>query len=147
MYNTLLTVHSYLRWVVTILAILVVVNALLGLINKSPFTNAHSKTGLFFMISADIQLLVGLILYAWLSPITTSAFSDFGMAIKTKEIRYWAVEHITAMILAWLLIHIGKVKTKNGEDAQKHRNALIYYGLAIIIVVATIPWASRPLLR
>ncbi len=147
MYEILLTVHSYLRWVVTILAILVVINALLGLINKSPFTNSHSKTGLFFMISADIQLLVGLILYAWLSPITTSAFSDFGAAMKVKEVRYWAVEHITAMILAWLLIHIGKAKTKNGTDAQKHRNALIFYGLAIVIVVATIPWTGRPLLR
>jgi hypothetical protein len=146
MYDILLTIHSYLRWAITILAILVIVKAIMGLMNKTEFTNGDSKSGLFFMISCDIQLLIGLILYFWASPITTSAFADFGAAMKDKELRFWAVEHITGMLIAWVLVHIGRAKSKRGTDQARHKSSLIFYGLAILIIIATIPWA-RPMLR
>jgi hypothetical protein len=147
MYEILLSLHSYLRWIITILAIFVIIKAILGIVNKSEFTNGDSKSGLFFMISCDIQLLVGLILYFWASPITTAAFADFGSAMKDKELRFWAVEHITGMLIAWLLVHIGRARSKKGTDLAKHKSSLIFYGLAILIIIATIPWANRPLLR
>jgi hypothetical protein len=147
MYDLLLSTHSYLRWIVVALAVFVIAKAVLGLLNKSEFSNADSKTGLFFMISCDIQLLVGLLLYFWASPITTGALANFGAAMKIPETRYWAVEHITAMVIAWLLVHIGRAKSKRGTDSAKHKSALIFYGIAILIVVVTIPWASRPYLR
>ncbi len=145
MYEILLSTHSYLRWIITILAVLVIVKAVLGLMNKTEFTNSDSKFGLFFMISCDIQLLIGLLLYCWASPITTSAFADFGAAMKDKELRFWAVEHITGMLIAWILVHIGKAKSKKGTDIAKHKSALIYYGLAVILIIASIPWTTRPL--
>ena len=145
MYEILLTLHSYLRWVITILAIYVIIKAIIGLVNKSEFTNGDSKSGLFFMISCDIQLLVGLILYFWASPITTSAFANFGAAMKDKELRFWAVEHITGMLIAWLLVHIGRARSKKGTDLAKHKSSLIFYGLAILIILASIPWSTRPL--
>jgi hypothetical protein len=147
MYEILLTLHSYLRWIITILAIYVITKAILGLVNKSEFTNGDSKSGLFFMISCDIQLLVGLILYFWASPITTAAFADFGAAMKDKELRFWAVEHITGMLIAWVLVHIGRARSKKGTDLAKHKSSLIFYSLAIIIIIATIPWAARPPFR
>jgi hypothetical protein len=147
MYEILLPLHSYLRWVITILAIYVIIKAILGIVNKSEFTNGDSKSGLFFMISCDIQLLIGLILYFWSSPITTSAFANFGAAMKDKELRFWAVEHIVAMLLAWLLVHIGRAKSKKGDDLAKHKSSLIYYGLAIVIIMASIPWGTRPMFR
>jgi hypothetical protein len=147
MYEILLPLHSYLRWIITILAIYVIVKAILGILNKSEFTNGDSKTGLFFMISCDVQLLVGLILYFWASPITTSAFAHFGAAMKDKEIRFWAVEHIVGMLIAWLLVHIGRAKSKKGTDLSKHKSSLIYYGLAVVIIIASIPWSTRPMFR
>jgi hypothetical protein len=147
MYEILLTIHSYLRWAITLLAIYVIVKAILGIVNKSEFTNGDSKTGLFFMISCDIQLLIGLLLYFWYSPITTSAFASFGAAMKDKELRFWAVEHIVGMLIAWLLVHIGRAKSKKGDDLAKHKSSLIYYGLAIVIIMASIPWGTRNLLH
>lgn len=147
MYEILLTLHSYLRWIITILAFYVIIKAILGIVNKSEFTNGDSKSGLFFMISCDIQLLVGLILYFWASPITTAAFTDFGAAMKDKELRFWAVEHITGMLIAWLLVHIGRARSKKGTDLTKHKSSLIFYGLAILIIMATIPWGNRPMFR
>lgn len=145
MHETLLTIHSYLRWIITILAIYVIIKAILGIVNKSEFTNSDSKSGLFFMISCDIQLLIGLLLYFWTSQITTGAFADFGAAMKNSEVRFWAVEHITGMLIAWVLVHIGRAKSKKGTDLAKHKSSLIFYGLAILIIIATIPWAARPL--
>jgi Na+/H+-dicarboxylate symporter len=147
MYELLLTFHSYLRWIVTILAIVVVVKAILGVANNAEFGNSDSKLGLFFMISCDIQLLIGLLLYVWYSPITTSAFTDFGAAMKNPEQRFWAVEHIAGMLLAWFLVHIGRARSKKGTDAARHKNSLIFYTLAIAIILASIPWATRPMIH
>jgi hypothetical protein len=147
MYNILLTAHSYLRWAITILALLALARAIMGTVNKSEFTNADSKAGLFFMISIDIQLLIGLLLYFWASPITTAAFANFGAAMKNPETRFWAVEHITGMLIAWLLVHIGRARSKKGSDDKKHRASLIFYGIAVLVIIATIPWSSRPLLH
>jgi hypothetical protein len=147
-YSLLLTLHSYLRWAVVILAVIVVIRALLGVSQKTAFTAADNRNGLFFMISADTQLLLGLLLYFWASPITAQARADFGAAMKNPELRFWGVEHITGMLIAWVLIHVGRSRSKKARtDLAKHRAALIFYGIAILLVLVSIPWASRPLFR
>ena len=40
MYEILLSIHSYLRWAVVILAVIVIVKALMGTLNKTEF-NYH----------------------------------------------------------------------------------------------------------
>ena len=61
MYEILLHVHSYLRWVVLALAVVVLVKAVLGICSKAAFTEGDRKLGLFFMISCHVQLLIGLV--------------------------------------------------------------------------------------
>lgn len=141
MYNIFLTVHSYLRWVVLILALAAIVKGLIGLSSKSKFVEGDRKVGLFFMISCHTQLLIGLILYVFLSPITQSAFQDFGAAMKNAGLRFFAVEHILTNIIAVVLVTIGHSKNKKGiSSASKHKNAVIFYGLGLIFILSRIPW-------
>lgn len=105
------------------------------------------------MISCDIQLLLGLILYftgMWFDKVKT------GMAevMKNPGERFFAVEHALMMIIAWMLVHIGRSMIKRADtDAQKHKRTLIYFGIALVIILAMIPWPfkapeiARPLFR
>lgn len=141
MYNVFLTIHSYLRWVVLILGLLSIINGIKGGSTGTPFTEKDRKTGLFFMISLHTQLLIGLVLYFVLSPITQAAFADFGAAMKDPAMRLIAVEHITVNILAVILATIANAKNKKAiPDSVKHKNAWLLNGLALILIISRIPW-------
>ena len=98
--------------------------------------------GIVFTSLMDIQLLTGLVLYFFLSPITKLALSDFGSAMKNADLRFYAVEHIFMMLIAVVLVHIGRAKSKKAiADHAKFRIATIFYGLSLLIMLAAIPWS------
>ncbi len=141
MYQIFLTSHSYLRWVVLLLGVLAISRGIKGAISGTIFTDSDRKIGLFFMISLHTQLLIGSVLYFFLSPITLAAFADFGAAMKNPAIRYFAVEHITVNILAVILATLANSKNKKlKSDAAKHKNAWLLYGIALLLVLSRIPW-------
>ncbi len=85
--------------------------------------------------------MIGIVLYAFVSPITKAAFNDFGAAMKNADLRFYAVEHIFLMIIALVLIHIGRAKSKNSVAPwKKHRSAAVYYGISLVLILAAIPW-------
>jgi hypothetical protein len=143
METALLHTHSFLRWVILFLLLLAIFKSL-GAGNK-PFTAGHRKVGLFLMIACDIMLLIGL--YQWFTgQYGLTLFQHFEMAeiMKNPVYRFFAVEHISMMILAIILVHIGKsYAKKNISDRKKHRKTVLFYVLALIIILAAIPWPFR----
>ena len=142
--------HSLLRWVVLLTGILAVARAFMGGKGKR-WTDADSRAGMMFITALDLQFLVGLLLYVFLSPTIRTAFLNFGNAMKDPMLRFFAVEHITGMVIALALAHIGRVRTKKAAtDDKKFRAAVIFYTLAMIVILLSIPWpgmpAGRPLL-
>ncbi|MFN2211577.1 MAG: hypothetical protein ACK2UE_00765 [Anaerolineales bacterium] len=101
---------------------------------------------MFYSISLDIQLLLGLILYFFLSPITKIVFSDLSSALANSGSRFFALEHVLIMVLAVILAHVGVAMARRTEDAVlKHRQAAIWFSLSLIALLLGMPW-FRPLL-
>lgn len=141
MYSIISTVHIVLFVLVFILGINVIVRALRGRSTNALFTESDRKAGLFFMISLHTQLLIGLALYFFLSPITSAAFADFGAAMKDSTTRLIAVEHISVNIIAVVLATVNNAKNKKAiADAAKHKNALIFTIVALVLILSRIPW-------
>ncbi|WP_443936989.1 cytochrome B [Pedobacter sp. MW01-1-1] len=132
MNEILKSAHSGWRYVVLVLLILAFVNALSGWLGKKPYTDGNRKLNLFTLISAHIQLLIGLVLY----------FSEGWYSLSSKgapAVRYFKMEHISMMIIAIVLITIGNSKSKKVADAiAKHRNIAIFFGMALLIIIVTI---------
>lgn len=142
MYSFVTNVHIVLFVLVFILGLNLLVRAIRGLSNSSVFAETDRKVGLFFMISLHTQLLIGLILYFFLSPITAAAFADFGAAMKDPATRLIAVEHISVNVIAVVLATIANAKNKkNIADAAKHKNALILNGIGLLLILSRIPWS------
>jgi hypothetical protein len=141
MYTGLLHTHNLFRWLVLLAAVFAIVLALAGWLGKKPWTKKDNIAGLLFTIFVDIQFVIGMILYLFVSPFTKAAFADFGAAMKNQVLRFYAVEHILLMVAALALVHIGRVKAKKEIIAwKKHRTAAIWYGIAFILILAGIPW-------
>jgi heme A synthase len=149
MYLTVLFLHSWLRW----LALIAGVGAIFAVLGKGDAgLKGAERWGLIFMITLDIQMLLGLLLYGVLSPYTAAAMKDFGAAMRDPVLRFWAVEHLTMMVSAVVLVHVGRVLARKTADADKKRKRfLICFGLAVLLILLGIPWpgmaSGRPLFR
>jgi hypothetical protein len=152
MYSAVLLLHSWLRWVVILAGLIAIIRAFAGWRGRGRWTAADDRAGFLFTLTLDIQVLVGALLYFWLSPITSRALQDFGTAMRTSSLRYWAVEHVFGIVVALALAHIGRARIRKTADAvRRHRLAAILFGLALIALLISIPWPgmpnARPLLR
>lgn len=143
MYLFVLFLHSLIRWV----ALLAIAGAagvsLAGWLGGKPWTPQDRRLAVIATASLDTQFLLGIVLYLFLSPTTQSAFADMGVAMKDANLRFWAVEHVTTMVLALILGHVGSVMAKRAAAERRHRWVAITFGLALLLVIAGIPWPFR----
>ena len=141
MENGILHLHIFMRWVVLLLALLTLFRAATGMGGNRAFSNGDRKAAMFLMISADIQLLIGLALYfmrGWFGALTS------GAAMSEKYTRFFAVEHALGMIAAIVLIHIGYSATKKQiADQAKFKRLFWFTLIAAVVAIATIPWPWR----
>jgi hypothetical protein len=143
MYTLILLLHSWLRWAVILTGFIAVARALARA--GRPWTPTDERAGSWFVITLDLQFLLGALLYFVLSPITQLAFDDFGAAMRTSGIRFWAVEHLFGMVIGIALAHVGKTRIRKATtDARRHRLALIFFSLALLAVLVSIPWPGMP---
>lgn len=140
MYSFTLAVHSILRWFVLIFGLLAIIKAYVGWFGKKEWKSLDNQLGLGFTISLDIQVLLGFLLYV-ISPLTQAAFSDIGMAMANSDLRFFLVEHFLMMVVALVLAHIGRSRAKKADtDVSKHKNAAIFFTIAMLLILAAIPW-------
>ncbi|WP_262916087.1 cytochrome B [Pedobacter montanisoli] len=123
--------HSGWRYVVLLLLIIAVLQALAGWFGKKSYTEGNRKLNVFTLISAHIQLLLGLGVYflnGWYKMDSSVAMG-----------RYWKMEHISMMVLAIILITVGNAKSKKVADAvAKHRTIAVFFGIALLLILGAI---------
>ena len=150
MYSLVLFLHSWIRWGVIIAGVLAVAT----LFSPKPQSGESSadRWGFFFITALDLQFLLGILLYLFISPNTTAMFSDFGAAMRDPVARFWAVEHLVTMLLAVVVAHVGRVLARKATSpASRRRRQLICFTIALIAILGATPWpgmrAGRPLFR
>ncbi len=138
MYEFIKTAHSHLAWMLLAVLIFAILIVAISKFSKKTFSAPHLKVALAGMIATHIQLLLGLILY-FISPNGVKNLS--GATMKDPFARLLAVEHPIMMILAVVLITIGYVKAKKAIGTDRaYRAVMIYYTLALILMLSRIPW-------
>jgi hypothetical protein len=148
MYYSFLFIHSWLRWAVLILAVIVIVRSLSGWFGKKPFSGSDSRFSVFLVASVHLQLVLGLILYFIYSPNGYAAFQSGANVMKDSAVRYWAVEHISMMILAVVFIQVGRTLSKKAKTAiAKHKNLAIFTIIGLLLVLSRIPWDQVRMFR
>lgn len=146
-----LVLHNIIRWAIMIFGLWCVFTAIGGLSSKREYSTSDNRSNFLFMLSCDIQLLLGLILYfmnSWFERL-----KDLGNNIKDPVNRFFTMEHALTMIIAWILVHVGRSAVKKSANSNtKFKRTIIFFGLALLLILAAIPWPfreaiARPLLR
>jgi uncharacterized membrane protein len=141
--NLLLALHSFLRWAIVILLLIVIFR---NVVNKNkPFLNTDRALSLRLLIATHITFLIGLVQYFFGNK-GFALVKQFGMkeVMKNSNLRFWVVEHITGMLIVVVLITIANVVSKKQmNDTAKHNKLFWLYLIAFIVVMASIPWPFR----
>jgi uncharacterized membrane protein len=135
-------IHSYWAYLVILMLAFAVVNAVLGITKKRDFTDKDVRIGLFTLIVSHLQLLIGLGWY-FMSPAYKALKLDSAEVMGNSASRLLAIEHPLMMILAIVLITIGWSKhKKKTENTAKFKTFVVFYGLALVFILARIPWSQ-----
>ena len=130
--------HSGLRWVALGLLIFALFNALKGK-KSGEYIKKDKMINLFTMISLHTQLLIGLILY-----FSSDKVQFIKGWMKNPLLRFYGMEHFLMMIIALVIITIGRKKAEKIEDARsKHATIFNWYLIVLIIILLAIPWPFR----
>ncbi len=143
--DSLLGVHSLLRWLILLLLLLNIFRSFIGT-DGQPYTVKDKKWNLRLLIVVHINFLIGLIQYfAGSKGFIFFRQNSFADVMKNSLMRFWAVEHISGMLIAIVIITVTRtIAKKEWEDsAAKHKKLGILYLLALIIILLVIPWPFR----
>lgn len=120
----LLALHSLVRWIVVLVALVAVVKFALGWLQKANHEKIDRALMSAFSGLLDLQVLLGLVLLLMTG--------DFSMP---------RIEHTFTMIVAAVVAHL-PMRWRTRTDTNVFRNNLIIVVLVILLVVAGI--ASLP---
>lgn len=146
MYHLLLF-HSILRWFVLATMLWVIGRAVHGLATREGFRRSDQILVSSASGFAQLQLLVGFGLYFW-SPIAQGFWAN--RSFEWSESLFFGVVHFALMTLAVVILSIGSAMAKRAgeeEDAKRFKALLVYYSLALILILIAIPWPFSPLVQ
>ncbi len=134
--------HSILRWAVLLFGLYAITKSARGVLYKQDYTPNHNMAATLFIASVHLQVVLGLFLYVargW-----ASNLAKMGEVMGNTTQRFWTVEHFVGMLLAAVLIQIGRTKSKKATEApKKHKLALIFFSIGMLLILAQIPWPFR----
>ncbi|WP_396170117.1 hypothetical protein [Flavobacterium sp.] len=135
MYEIIQKAHSGWAYLTLLLAVVAVVNAIIGFISKKEYKESDKKIGLYALGAVHTQALIGLLVY-FVSPLGLSGFS-----MSDSALRLTSMEHPLINVLGIVLMTIGWVKHKKLSSSEsKFKTVAIYYGIGLLLILSRIPW-------
>ena len=146
MYSVLLTTHSLTRWLVLASLLYSTCLAYRGWLLNKTYTRADDLIRSVTTSIAHIQLVIGVWLY-FISPVVHYFLHHFSKAIHERQIRFFGMEHITMMVIAITVLTIGSLKSRRKTiDREKFKIMAIWFTVALLIILSSIPWSFSPLI-
>ncbi|MFV0540850.1 MAG: hypothetical protein ACK5MZ_06390 [Aestuariibaculum sp.] len=138
MYDAVKNLHSYWAYLVLLVLVIAVINALIKTFGNKEYEARDFRIALFTLIVSHIQLLIALVLY-FVSP--WFKMWSGGNVMGDSMARLYLVEHPLINIIAIALITIGYSKHKKKlTSSSKLKTIAVFYSIALILVLSRIPW-------
>ena len=115
--NTLMTIHGEVRWLVALLAVVIIIKFAIGWLGRRGYTSLDRGLLSAYTILLDINFLLGLILL----------FFNGGISGPR-------LEHATTMLLAVIAGHMTALWRRSTDAPTKFRNQLLLILLSLVLV-------------
>ena len=141
MYTTVKMLHSFWAYLVLFMIVVATFNALIKYFGKKEYGAKDFRIALFTLIVSHIMLLMGIVLFFAADYLSVISEMGMGAVMKNAALRSNIIEHPITMILAVAFITIGYSKHKKKlTSAGKLKPLAIFYTLALVLILAKIPW-------
>jgi hypothetical protein len=134
LYPVLLHLHSGLRWILILSVIVTLAVSIYHVLKNNVLSDFGKSSARITMLVAHLQLLAGLVIYLISPKVVFSAQS-----MSSPILRFFLVEHISAMVVAILMITFGVIRAKRKPSAAAG-TLLWTFIVALILILAMIPW-------
>ncbi len=157
LHAVLLSLHSIWRWALLAAGLAAVVKAFMGWFGRRPFGQADRQLGQLYSVSLDVQVLLGLMIWA---------LDETSGALAAPSLQFFAFVHPFAMVFALGVAHAGRVLSRRAargglsaavagagtgmlsplpggpaaDDVAAYRYAALFYLASLLIILAFIPW-------
>jgi len=150
MYSVVLFIHSWLRYLVLGFGLWLLI-ACARNVRASEWAPRQERLHVRFLAVLDTQFLLGLLLYFVWSPISAAARANLALAMKDAQLRFFGVEHIATMLIAVIVAHLARARSKRKSGSARYVSVLITQCVWLLLTLAAIPWPgldiARPLFR
>ncbi len=132
-----LMLHNLLPYLLIPVLILVVIKYFLAVFLGKDVSVKECKLLSISMILAHLQLIFGVLVFSKFA-FTNPSWADI---MKNPESREAFVEHPFMMLVAIILISVGKVKAKKTEDNIKSaKTTFTYFFIALALILLSTPF-------
>ncbi|UBV41548.1 hypothetical protein LAJ19_07685 [Deinococcus taeanensis] len=140
LYLTLLTFHNLNRWLILLAGVWALVRTIPGASGGRTFTPADRRPVAMFMGTLHLQVVLGLLLFAFMGMQNIPLFAG-----APRSSFQW--EHLGLGALAAVFGTLASVQSRKAPtDPAKFRAATLWTALSLVVILLAIPW-WRPLLR
>lgn len=147
-YTIILTLHSLLRWVIVIFGFYAILRSVIGWFTQADWTKKDDRISLAYTILLDIQLVVGIVLFLFASPITTEALRDLNLIGNDQIAEFFTIRHVIVMVIAVAFANIGRMLARRiAFGFGPHRHAATWFAISMIVIFTAIPWPFMPVAR
>ena len=124
--------HSLLRYGVLVAVAYAGITHLTGYLRKTPILNGERLIAIIAVVLCHVQLVLGVVLYL-------TRYQHYVASTTTG--RFWKFEHIGMMVIAILLVTLGRSLSKRAkEEAAKQLRVAVFYLVALLILLWATPW-------
>ena len=147
MLNTLLFFHSIMRWFVLGSLLYALYKAYTGYASKRIFTKHDDAVRHWTATTAHIQLMLGILVYTQ-SPNARFTLHAAGTNGQMTQPFFFGVVHLLLMLSAIVIITVGSALAKRKpSDSDKFKTMLIWFGIALLVILIAIPWPFSPFVQ
>lgn len=151
LYEAVLWAHGWLRWLVVVAGVGLIGHAWRARASARIWTPRDDRLARGFLAILDTQMLLGLLLWAALSPLSRAGLADLGTALDSAPLRFFTIEHPFGMLLGIVVAHAGLARSRRLEGPRRAAVVLVTLSVWLLVTLASVPWPplpyGRPLFR
>ncbi|WP_233138111.1 hypothetical protein [Mucilaginibacter sp. MD40] len=134
-----------MRWAVLITLLTSIRFAYTGYSKRRTFGKTDNTWRHWTATVSHMQLIIGMLVYTQSSTAKFN-FRQISFLGHIKPEFFFGVVHLLMMLIAIVLVTIGSaVAKRKPNDHEKFKTMLIWFSLALFIILLAIPWPFSPL--
>jgi hypothetical protein len=138
--------HQLIKHVHTVISVMSLVvsmwlfyRSIKGYLKNWDYSRLDKILSYAFIVNLYLQLIFGFLLMISKASVPVPDMASQDVTMRMASNRFWPIEHIVLMLFALFIANLGLIFSNNAQaNREKFRKVLVYYAIAIILIVLSL---------